>query len=59
MPDNMIQFIGTIREVKAKALMSLDKSYRIIIDTEEKSLLEAGGWPADETVSVTIERNVK
>lgn len=54
-----VEFVGVIREVKAKSLVSLDKSYRVILDTEDVAALEVGSWPADETVSVRIERNVK
>lgn len=57
--EEKIEFIGIVKEVKAKSLVSLDKSYRIVIETEEKILLQSGSWPADETVSVTICRNPK
>ena len=57
--DEKIEFIGVIKEVKSKALVSLDKSARIVIDTEDLSILDIGKWPADETVSVCIIRNPK
>lgn len=57
--DEKIEFIGTVKEVKSKALVSLDKSARIVIDTEDLSILDVGKWPADETVSVMISRNPK
>lgn len=53
----MVEFIAVIKEVKAKALVSLDKSYRLTVETEDSGILEVGRWPADETVSVHIERN--
>ena len=56
---DVIEFIAQVKEVKAKALVSLDKSYRILLETEDASVLEVGKWPADETVSVRIERNPK
>jgi len=52
-----IQFIATLKEVRSKALVSLDKSYRVLLETEENTVMEAGTWPADETVTVTITRN--
>ena len=57
--DEKIEFIGVVKEVKSKALVSLDKSARIILETEDLSVLDVGKWPADETVSVTICRNLK
>uniref|UniRef100_A0A6M3JUC8 Uncharacterized protein n=1 Tax=viral metagenome TaxID=1070528 RepID=A0A6M3JUC8_9ZZZZ len=51
-----VSFVGIIKKVEAKALVSLDKNYRIQMDTENSALMEAGTWPADETVRVTIER---
>jgi hypothetical protein len=57
--DGKIQFIGEVKKVEAKALVSLDKSYRVTIDTMDVAALGIGAWPADETVSVHIERNPK
>jgi hypothetical protein len=57
--DDKIEFVATVKEVKSKALVSLDKSARIILETEELDILDIGKWPADETVSVTICRNSK
>jgi len=54
-----IQFIAVIKQVSAKSLASLDKSYRVILETEDVGALGVGAWPADETVSVHIERNAK
>ncbi len=58
MPDK-IEFVAIVKEVKSRALVSLDKSYRVTIETEDVSALGVGAWPADETVSVTICRNLK
>jgi hypothetical protein len=57
--DEKIEFIAVVKEVKSKALVSLDKSARIILETEELGVLDVGKWPADETVSVMICRNPK
>lgn len=51
-----IQFVGQVKEVKSKSLVSLDKSYRIIMESTQGQLLEVGLWPADENVRVTVER---
>ncbi len=50
------KIVGQIKTVQSKSLVSLDKSYRIIIETDNCSLMEAGTWPADESVKVSIER---
>lgn len=55
----MVEFIGIIRQVSSKALVSLDKSYRILIETENGQLMEVGTWPGDETVKVTVQRMPK
>jgi hypothetical protein len=57
--EQKIEFIGVVKEVKSKALVSLDKSARIILETEDLQVLDIGKWPADETVSVMICRNPK
>lgn len=57
--DEKVEFIAVVKEVKSKALISLDKSARIILETEELGILDIGKWPADETVSVMICRNPK
>jgi len=51
-----VSFVGVIKKIEAKALVSLDKSYRILIETENGQLMEAGTWPGDEVVRVSIER---
>lgn len=51
-----IEFIAVVKEVKSKALVSLDKSARIILETEDLSVLDIGKWGGDELVRVKIER---
>ena len=53
----MIKFEGIIREVKARVSASNDKVFRVVIEAENPMILEAGSWPADETVDVIIERH--
>jgi len=53
------EFIAVVKEVKAKALVSLDKSFRITLDSEDAATMQIGTWPADETVKVKIERMCK
>jgi hypothetical protein len=50
------EFQAQVKEIKSKALVSLDKSARIILETEDLETLDIGKWPADENVRVTIER---
>jgi hypothetical protein len=57
--NEKIEFIGVIKEIRAKSLVSLDKSYRILLETENPNILDAGRWGGDETVSVIICRNLK
>jgi hypothetical protein len=52
-----LSFIAVVKEVKSKALVSLDKSVRVLLETEDVETLELGKWPADETVTVKIVRN--
>ena len=59
MIEGKIQFVAQIKEWRAKALVSGDKSYRILLETNESASAICGIWPGDETVSVTIERNKK
>ena len=54
-----VEFIGVIKKVESKSLVSLDKSYRILIETENGQLMEIGTWPGDETVKVTVQRMTK
>lgn len=57
--EEKIEFVAQVKQVSSKALISLDKSARIILETEELGVLDIGKWPADETVSVMICRNPK
>jgi hypothetical protein len=57
--ENEIKFEGIVKEIRVKALVSLDKSARILIETPDLRVLEVGTWPADETVIVVITRNPK
>lgn len=54
-----IEFVGVVKKVESKSLVSMDKSYRILIETENGQLMEVGTWPGDETVRVTVERMAK
>ncbi len=54
-----IEFVAVIKQVSLKALISGDKSARIILETDDLKVADLGKWPGDETVSVRIERNPK
>lgn len=57
--DEKVEFIGVVKQVSSKALVSLDKSARIVLETDDLNILDVGKWGADETVSVVICRNPK
>jgi hypothetical protein len=57
--DEKIEFVAVVKQVSSKALVSLDKSARILLETDELNVLDIGKWGADETVSVMICRNPK
>ena len=50
-----IQFTAIVKEVKCKALVSLDKGYEIRLQGEEAEMGKAMDVPADQTANVTIE----
>lgn len=50
----MISFTALVKAVNIKALVSGDKSIRIILETEDLRALELGTAPADNTVTVEI-----
>ena len=51
-----VNFIGVIKKVESKSLVSMDKSYRILIETENGQLMDIGKWGGDELVKVNIQR---
>ena len=57
--DDKVEFIAVVKQVSSKALVSLDKSARIVLETDDLNVLDVGKWGADETVSVMICRNPK
>jgi len=52
-----IEFEAIIKEVKSRVTVTNDKVYRIILETDNNHLIEAGAWPSNETVRVSMERN--
>lgn len=54
-----IHFIATVKEVKSRSLVSLDREARIVLITDDLNVLDIGKWGADETVEVHITRNPK
>lgn len=52
-----MEFEAIIKEVKSKVTVTNDKVYRIILETDNPRLIEAGAWPANETVLISMERN--
>lgn len=49
-----VTFNAIVREVKVKALMSLDKGYQVIIQGENTEMSKLVDAPADGEVKVTI-----
>ena len=49
-----VEFKALIKQVKSKALVSLDKSYEIILQGEAKAMGELVKAPSDEMVEVVI-----
>jgi hypothetical protein len=54
-----MEFEAIIKEVKSKVTVTNDKVYRVILETDDHHLIEAGAWPPNETVFVTMERNTQ
>ena len=51
----IVEFEALIKEVKAKALASLDKGYEIKIQGENENMFKLAQAPADATVTVRVE----
>jgi len=49
-----IRFRALIKKVGSKALVSLDKSYQILLQGEDKRMAELINAPADQEAKVTI-----
>ena len=53
--ESKIVFSALVKEVFAKALVSGDKGYRVILQGEDPNMFAAGAFPGDQQVRVTIE----
>lgn len=54
-PPPLAKFKAEIIEVKSKKLASLDRGYRIVLETDESSVMTLGVLDADVVVDVTVE----
>jgi len=50
-----VEFIALVKEVKDKALVSGDKSYRAMLETHDAGIKGLMDAPADAMVTVTVE----
>ena len=49
-----IEFRALVKKVTSKALVSLDKSYQVVFEGEDKEIGKLIDAPADETVIVSV-----
>lgn len=51
-------FVMEIKQCGGKKTASSEMVYRLVMDTDDKQLLELGALPSDQTVKVTVEAEV-
>lgn len=54
MEEKVYKFRALVKKVSSKALVSLDKSYQILLQGEDKSMAALVNAPADQEAEVTI-----
>lgn len=52
---DLLQFMAEVKEVKSRKLASLDVSYRVILETDDPSVLSLAALSADTLLQVTVE----
>ena len=55
--SDQIRFVAVVKEVKSKTSLSLDKVYRLVLETWDMAVVDAAKWGPTETVTVTLERD--
>jgi hypothetical protein len=50
-----IQFVAEVKEVKSRKTTSLDLIYRLVVESNDPSLLSLGFLSPDTTIKITIE----
>ncbi len=50
-----IEFRALVKKVTSKALVSLDKSYQVILESEDKDMGKLVNAPADREVKIIVE----
>lgn len=49
-----ISFTAEVIEVKAKKLASMDRSYRVVLETSEEEVLQLAKYIGEEVVKVEV-----
>lgn len=52
-----MRLTALVKQVTSKALVSGDKSFRIVLETDDPKALEAGTYAGDRTVEVEIKES--
>lgn len=52
----MITFQAEVIEVKAKKLASLDRSYRVVLETPEEEVLKLSKYIGEEVIQIEVKR---
>ena len=50
----MITFTAEVIEVKAKKLASMDRSYRVVLETPEEEVLKLAKYIGEEVVQIEV-----
>lgn len=53
--NNLTQFIAEIKEVKSRKTSSLDIIYRLVVESDDPSILSLGYLKPDTLIKITIE----
>ena len=54
MEEKVYKFRALIKKVSSKALVSLDKSYQVLLQGEDKGMAALIDAPADQELEITI-----
>lgn len=49
-----LKFTAEVKQVSSKKTASLDLIYRVVLETEDPSILSLGTLPADQLVNVEV-----
>ncbi len=54
MPETELSFLAQVLKVESKVTITQDRVVRILLETNDTNVLEAGKWPTNQMVSVGI-----